>query len=210
MDSAPDIQSVAAAILGSLGKDALTLEETRSFIGDGSAVFVSRMMSARGIKETHHRHAALYDEFVARCECAVQQTVCYPGVADALTELHGAGHALGLCTNKPLGPTRAVINHVGLEPLFGTVVAGDMLANRKPEPEMLLRAIDDLGGGATLYVGDSEIDSETARRAGVPFALYSDGYHKLAADKMHHERVFDHFNELRPIVIAALRDSTQG
>ena len=53
-----------------------------------------------------------------------------------------------------------------------------MIDSRKPAPDMLLKTIHDLGGGPTLYVGDSEIDAETAKRAHIPFALYTGGYHK--------------------------------
>ena len=60
IDSAPDIQSVASTVLEKLGEVGLTLDETRSFIGEGSAVFVRRMMNARGIEEAQHTHTAVH------------------------------------------------------------------------------------------------------------------------------------------------------
>ena len=86
IDSAPDIQSVASNILCSLGKAALTLDETRSFIGEGAAVFVRRMMTARGIEDTSGKHAELHENFVAQYETALDQAVFYPGVLDALKQ----------------------------------------------------------------------------------------------------------------------------
>lgn len=209
IDSAPDIQSVASAILGKLGKSDLTLDETRSFIGEGSAVFVHRMMAARAIKDTPQTHAELHNDFVAHYEFAVDKAVFYPGVPEALAALKTADHKLGLCTNKPERATRAVLRHMGMQPIFDAVMAGGMMDSRKPEPDMLLQTIRELGDGPTLYVGDSEIDAETARRAGVLFALYTEGYRKTPVNDMHKNWTFNDFNALQGIVAEAnLRHST--
>jgi phosphoglycolate phosphatase len=202
IDSAPDIQSVAATILARLGKAALTLDETRNFIGEGAAVFVSRMMAARGIEEPPACHAALLADFLSVYEFAVDKAVFYPGVLDALAALKAAGYRLGLCTNKPQLPARAVLRHMGLVSTFDAVMAGGMLDSRKPEPAMLLHTISTLGGGPSLYVGDSEIDAETARRAEVPFALYTQGYRKSPVSELPHDWSFDDFGALQGIVAA--------
>lgn len=202
IDSAPDIQSVAATILNSIDKEALNLAETRRFIGEGAAVFVRRMMDARDIDESRHSHAALLEAFVAQYEFAVDKAVYYPGVYDTLLALKESGFALGLCTNKPELPARAVMRHMGMEALFDAVMAGGMIASHKPEPDMLLQTIESLGGGATLYVGDSEIDAETARRAAIPFALFSEGYRKTPVIEMHHDWTFDDYDALGDIVDA--------
>jgi phosphoglycolate phosphatase len=208
IDSAPDIQSVASVILGRRGNDALTLDETRGFIGEGAAVFVSRMMAARGIEETSQSQAVLLKEFVTQYEFAVDKAVFYPGVFNVLIALKAAGHRLGLCTNKPERPTRAVLRHMELEPIFEVVMAGGMIDSRKPEPDMLLKTIQGLGDGPTLYVGDSEIDAETAKRARVPFALYSEGYRKTPIGEMDHDWLFDDFEALQGIVTAVMALST--
>ncbi|HEY6131301.1 MAG TPA: phosphoglycolate phosphatase [Halioglobus sp.] len=204
IDSAPDIQSLAATVLGRRGKDELTLEETRAFIGEGSAVFVSRMMAARGIEATPESLASIHEEFVAHYEFAVDKAVFYPGVLDVLDDLKSAGHRLGLCTNKPERPARAVLQYMDMATLFDAVMAGGMIDSRKPEPDMLLHTIQALGGGPTLYVGDSEIDAQTARRAAVPFALYSEGYRKTPVSAMQYDWVFDHFAALPRIVAEAM------
>lgn len=208
IDSAPDIQSVASIVLGRHGKDDLTLAETRSFIGEGAAIFVSRMMAARGIKETPKSHDSLYQDFIAHYELAVDKAVFYPGAWSALGVLKAAGHKLGLCTNKPELAARAVVRHMGMEKIFDAFMAGGMMDSRKPEPGMLLQAIDDLGGGPALYVGDSEVDAETASRAGVPFALYSEGYRKAPLDQIPRDWTFSDFEALHGIVVEAAQRLT--
>ena len=83
--------------------------------------------------------------------------------------------------------------------------AGGMLDSRKPDPAMLLHTIACLGGGPSLYVGDSEIDAETARRAVVPFALYTQGYRKSPVSELPHDWRFDNFAALEGIVAAFAR-----
>ena len=204
IDSAPDIQSVASTVLEKLGKDGLTLDETRSFIGEGSAVFVRRMMNARGINETLHTHTALHEDFVAEYEFSVDKAVFYPDVIATLTALKADNHKLGLCTNKPELPARAVIRHMGIESFFDAVMAAGMLNSRKPDPAMLLKTIADLGGGPTLYVGDSEVDAETASRAEVRLALFSEGYRKTPVNEIQHDWVFSEFASLPAIVAKAM------
>ena len=60
---------------------------------------------------------------------------------------------------------------------FGIIVGGEDVETLKPDPTGLLRAVDALGTPKEqcLYVGDTVTDSETARRAGVPFAAVLSG-----------------------------------
>lgn len=201
IDSAPDIQSAAAAVLNELGKEGLSLAETRRFIGEGASVFVSRMMAARDLDEATVSHAELHQGFLAKYALAVDKAVFYPGALAALSALRASGHRLGLCTNKPEIPARAVMRHMGLDSIFHAFTAGGMIDSRKPEPDMLWKTIRELGVGGTLYVGDSEIDAETAQRAGVRFALFSRGYRKKPVSELPHDWVFDHF-EMLPAIVA--------
>lgn len=207
IDSAPDIQSVAAAVLHEFGKESLSLVETRQFIGEGASVFVSRMMAARGLDEATVSHAEIHQSFIAQYALAVDKAVFYPGVLAALSLLKVSGHRLGLCTNKPEVPALAVMRHMGLDTIFHAFIAGGMIDSRKPEPEMLWKTIEELGVGETLFVGDSEIDAETARRAGVRFALFSQGYRKKPVSELPHDWVFDNFDRLPAIVAEAGKGS---
>lgn len=205
IDSAPDIHSVACAVLAAEGAAPITLEETRRFIGNGAAVFVAKMRAARGIAES--AQARLLDAFVARYETAVDLTRPYPGAVAALGALREAGHVLGLCTNKPIAPTRSVLAHLGLDRMFGVVLGGDCLPVRKPDPAPLRAAFAALPAGLEVYVGDSEVDAETAERAGVPFVLFTEGYRKGSVDGMAHWGRFDDFAVLPGLIEALLAEN---
>lgn len=201
VDSAPDIRRAANAVLEAEGAPPLSLEETRRFVGGGASIFVERMADARALPP--ERRPAVLQRFLDLYEGATALTRPYPAVPETLAALRGAGHALGLCTNKPGGPTRAVLEAMGLADLFAAVVAGDTLALRKPDPAPLHECLDRLGGGPALYVGDSEVDHETAGRAGLPFALFTEGYRQDPLADVAPAMRFDDFRAL-PGILAAL------
>ncbi len=193
IDSAPDIHAVANAVLALHGFAPLPVAQVRGFVGRGVPHLVHCLIAASDADPEGPLHAQMVAEFVARYSDAVALTTLYPGVRGALEALAAAGHPLGLCTNKPVAPTLAVLRHFGLEALFGAVVGGDSLAVRKPDPAPLHQAHFLLGRGPVLYVGDSEIDAETAERAGLGFALYTEGYRRSDLHAIRHDIAFsDH------------------
>jgi len=131
---------------------------------------------------------------------AVGLTVPYRGVPAALEVLAAAGHALGVCTNKPAEPARAVLAHVGLLDRFAVVVGGDSLPVTKPDPAPLRAALDALPPGEALFVGDSEVDAATAKAAGVPFLLFAEGYRKEPVAELPHAAAFDRWDDLPRLV----------
>jgi phosphoglycolate phosphatase len=202
IDSAPDIRAIANAVLAEVGAAPITLAETRSFVGNGAPAFVSKMRAARGLPDG--LQAELLAAFVARYETAHDLTEVYPGVRDALAGLAGQGHRLGLCTNKPEGPARTVLAHLGLDTAFATLWGGDSLPVRKPDPAPLMAAFAALGPMPRIYVGDSEVDAETAVRAEVPFLLFTEGYRKTPVSGIPHAAAFDDFAALPALVADVL------
>ncbi|SON57396.1 Phosphoglycolate phosphatase, chromosomal [Hartmannibacter diazotrophicus] len=205
IDSAPDIHAVANALLAGEGRDPITLDETRRFIGNGAAVLVQRMRQARGIPDSEQ--ARLFAAFMARYDTAVHLTEPYPGVPQALATLRASGHRLGVCTNKPHRPAMAVLAHLELDRFFETVLGGDSMAAHKPDPAPLHAAFNALGETALFYVGDSEVDAETAMRARVPFLLYGAGYRKASIEEMLATAVFANFDQLPGLIETLLTEA---
>lgn len=200
IDSAPDIHACANRLMTRHALAPFAPEETRSFIGSGVPHFITCCLRARGRTGDGALRARLIEEFIADYEMAVTLTRVYPGVPAALAALVGAGLALGLCTNKPVVPARAVLSHLGLDAHFPVVVGGDSLTVRKPDPAPLQATLAALGARDAVFVGDSEIDAETAARAGLPFVLYTQGYRRTTPDRIAHDRAFDDFADLPRIV----------
>ncbi|MDP4034447.1 MAG: phosphoglycolate phosphatase [Pseudorhodobacter sp.] len=203
IDSAPDIHAASNRVLAAEGFAPLSLPQVRSFIGKGVPHLVARLLEASGEAPNGPRHAAMVARFSASYESAVGLTRPYPGVAAALDALAATGLRLGLCTNKPVAPARAVLRHLGLNHHFAALIGGDSLPQRKPDPAPLLAVLAALGGGAAVYVGDSEVDAATAAAARLPFALFTEGYRKTPVADLPHAAAFADFAAL-PGIIAKL------
>lgn len=204
IDSAPDIQGIANRVLAAEGRAPIDLETTHKFIGNGTSVFVQRMRAARDLPDTEHDR--LHEAFMAEYEDAVDLTRPYAGVEDALDVL-GRDHQLGICTNKPLSPTLKVVDHLGWRPRFAAIFGGDSMSVKKPDPTPLHAAYAKLGEGPRIYVGDSEVDAETAERAEVPFLLYSEGYRRGPVDAMTYATVFDDWSDFPRLAMALLESA---
>lgn len=197
IDSAPDINAVANSMLAPHGAQ-ITLAQTHSFIGNGVPTFISRMLDA--VELPSDLQADLLPKFKTAYLTAVTHTHPYEGVRSALDTLRGAGHTLGICTNKPLAPCMAVLDHLAMTPLFATFWGGDSLPVHKPDPAPLYAALEALGSGPCIYVGDSEVDAQTAQNADVPFLLYTKGYRKTPVAQIPHTAAFDDFSALAGLV----------
>ncbi|MCB2111063.1 MAG: phosphoglycolate phosphatase [Defluviimonas sp.] len=198
IDSLPDLLAAVNRMLGAEGQPPMDRAEVQSYVGDGAPRLVARVMAARGLAPA--RHAALSAALVADYTAhAAEATRLYPGVAAALADLAAAGHPLGLCTNKPLGATRAVIGALGLGENFAAIIGGDSLTARKPDPAPLWAVFAELGRPG-IYVGDSEVDARAAEAAGVPFLLHAGGYLRVPRSEIRVHSAFDDFAALPGLV----------
>ena len=201
VDSAPDIHSAVNEVLAMDGIAPLSFETVRGFVGGGVPVLIERVIRACGLSpERQADYCALFMEVYEEDPAGL--TVAYEGVESALDALWPM--PLGLCTNKPYGPTRGLLAHMAWTERFGVIVAGDTLPVRKPDPAPLREAVARIGGRA-VFVGDSEVDVETAQRAGVPFLLFTGGYRKTPVTDLPHLASFDHWRDFPTLLARVAR-----
>lgn len=204
IDSAPDIHACVNAVLRQNGQDALTLDRVRSFVGGGVDMLWMHIIAALRLDPA--AKSDLIASFMSRYHEATALTRLFPGAAEALGLLADRGYPLGICTNKPLGPTRAILDHFGIAHLFGQIVGGDSLPQRKPDPAPLRAALQGLGADPlhprAVYVGDSEFDASCAAAVPVPFLLYTRGYRRSPVQDLPHRAAFDDFAALPGLVEA--------
>ncbi|MGX9350814.1 phosphoglycolate phosphatase [Shimia sp. W99] len=203
VDSLPDIHAAVNRMLAAEGQYEMDRETVQSFVGNGLPKLVERVMAARRIApvEFERLHAGILADYETR---SAEFSVVYPGVRAALEWLQADGMRLGVCTNKPKGPAVHLLTEMGLADLFEVVVGGDSTREKKPHPLPLTTAIEALGEGAVLYVGDSEIDAAAAAAVPVEFALFTKGYRKVPVAEIPHLVSFDYFQKLPDIVRKAL------
>jgi phosphoglycolate phosphatase len=123
-------------------------------------------------------------------------TRLFPGIEEALDGIERRGAALAVCTNKSEALTTKLLAALGLGGRFAAVVGGDTLPFRKPDPAPLLEAIVRAGGGRAAFVGDSIVDADTARAAGLPFVAVSFGFSDRPVEALGADSVIGDFGEL--------------
>ena len=199
VDSHADIHR---ALTTAFPEVSFTLAEVQSYVGNGVSTLISRATLARQLNPASH--SARMEAFLADYNAApAALTRPFPGVAGALQSLAAAGHRMALCTNKPVQPARAILEALGLAPYFPILVGGDSLPNLKPNPAPLLHAIAQCAAARALFIGDSEVDAETARAAQVPFILFTEGYRKSPVAALNPAASFSDYARL-PALIAGL------
>lgn len=184
IDSRRDLTDSANQLIIELRGTPLSEDAIASMVGEGARLLVQRALAAAGIGDVSgalERFLAIYDTRLLR------HTRLYPGVEDAVHLARRHARVIVL-TNKPRAPSERVLAGLGVRELFDDVIGGDGPLPRKPDPASLLQAMQEAGvsRARTLLIGDSAIDYETARRAGVQCCLvkYGFGFAKLARETL--------------------------
>jgi phosphoglycolate phosphatase len=180
LDTIPDLAAAANMMLAELGRPALDIEVIRTYVGKGIARLVERTLDADGAPDPALMARAL--PLFERCYAQVngRHTTLYPGVKEGLDALRAHGFPLACVTNKSARFTLPLLDNVGLAPYFTTVVSGDTLARKKPDPDPLLHAarVLEIAPRDMLMIGDSLNDTQAARAAGCPVFCVTYGYNE--------------------------------
>lgn len=168
IDSRLDLIHAVNATRAQAGRGPLPQEQIFSFVGNGAPVLIQRAMGP-GTPEDEVQNALefFYDYYRHH---ALDYTVLYPGVRESLDRLHQTGAKLAVLTNKPVKISHRIMRGLGIAPLFFQIYGGNSFDYKKPHRIGVdtLRAEANASADDTWMVGDSYVDVQTARNAGVP------------------------------------------
>lgn len=197
-----DLANAVNHALETHGHPRHTLEEIRSYIGNGVANLISKSVPAgTGADE---RAAILADFKAYYGEHVNVETVPYDGIVEMLRALRGAGIRIGINSNKYDAALQRLCR-AHFDGLYDVAMGECATTPRKPDPTAALRIARAVGVAPerAVYIGDSAVDCETAANAGMAFAWVSWGFRSrddMAACPI--ENAFDS--------VAALRDFLLG
>ncbi len=182
LDTIPDLAAAANLMLAELQMPALPEATIRNFVGKGINNLIERTltnsMDGKPDADLFQRALPVYE----RSYKAVngKHTTIYPGVKEGLDVLRAQGYPLACVTNKVERFTLPLLDYVHLSSYFVSVVAGDTLPQRKPDPAQLLHACRQMNvaPGEMLMIGDSINDAQAARAAGCPIFCVTYGYNE--------------------------------
>jgi phosphoglycolate phosphatase len=181
IDSRLDLAESTNEMLETYGAAPFPVDRVTMMVGEGARKLVERALEAAGLDPAEPEALARFLEIYGRR--LLVHTRPYDGIPGAITRLSGA-HTLAVLTNKPGEPTRRLLDAFGLTQRFRRIVGGDSEFPRKPDPAGLRALMDEQGAAAsdTWFVGDSMIDVETARRAGVRLCVALYGFGQLRGE----------------------------
>jgi phosphoglycolate phosphatase len=178
VDSREDLAESTNEMLATYGAGPLAVEAVTAMVGEGAKMLVARAVRAAApgadLAEALGRFREIYDRRL------LIHTRPYDGIP-AVLDAAAARATLAVLTNKPEAPARRLLEAFGLAPRFTHVIGGDSGFPRKPDPAGLAHIILDVRSTPerTLVVGDSNVDRETARRAGASFCAAQYGFGQL-------------------------------
>jgi phosphoglycolate phosphatase len=184
LDTAADIALALNRVMLEYGGRPLEESEVRRMIGRGSPILIERAVAAQGRVIDGATQAAMVERFFHHYgeleELNEDRAQPYPGAADCLRRLHGAGLRIAVVTNKQHRFADALLKRLDLAVWVDVVIGGDTCERRKPDPQPLLFSCESLQVPASeaLMVGDSVNDVEAARAAGIPVVCVSYGYNE--------------------------------
>jgi phosphoglycolate phosphatase len=199
VDSLRDLSDTANELLVDCGGARLDMDAVGQMVGEGVGTLVARVFAAAGIAQPQDA----VDRFLAiYATRLLNHTRPYDGIVEVLTALSSRA-TLAVLTNKPLAATNEILDGLGLSRFFdgASVLGGDGDVPRKPDPTGMMKicAHANVSASATMLVGDSLIDWQTARNAKttVCLARYGFGYRQFPRDVLRgDERLIDHPLEL--------------
>ena len=161
LDTLEDLLDATNVALQQFGYPARTLAELRTFVGNGARNQIRLALPGKADDPELDEVLAFYKEYYSgHCQ---NKTAPYPGVLDALAEL--SEYPMAIVSNKPDAAVKTLC-----EQYFPGIYALGEAADcpRKPAPDMVYKAMKEIGVERCIYVGDSEVDIRTAKNAGVP------------------------------------------
>jgi phosphoglycolate phosphatase len=205
VDSRQDLANSINAMLRNYNRPELPPDVIATYIGDGAPTLVRRSLGfiddhdLKPQEEEFIEDALVYFLEYYR-EHKLDFTYVYDGVLDSLQKIRAArnGITMTVLSNKPVNPSRAIVNALGLGDFFKAVYGGNSFETKKPDPlgvQVLLKEFNAQPSEAVI-IGDSDVDMLTARNAGI----YSVGVtYGLSPETLNHTRGDIHIDHPREL-----------
>jgi phosphoglycolate phosphatase len=183
IDSRLDLIHSINAMLLHFGRPELAGEVIATYVGDGAPTLVRRALSNLGrdpeldpapepVDEQFFKSALEYFLGYYRLH-KLDHTTVYEGIPEVLAGLanpsNGVHRAMAVLSNKPVNPSRDIVQALGMGEYFVRIYGGNSFATKKPDPLGAETILHETGvaPGEALMIGDSSIDVLTGRNAGL-------------------------------------------
>ncbi len=175
LETLEDMCASVNVTMDHVGYPRRTMDEVRRFVGNGAAKLIERCMPA-GAEDP--RYPAALEFYRAYYDAHAQiKTGPYPGIPELLNQLSREGVRLAVVSNKPDEAVRALTERY-FPGVFPVAIGNRDGWATKPAPDSVYEAMCLLGARreSTVYVGDSDVDVDTARNARLDSVIVTWGF----------------------------------
>jgi phosphoglycolate phosphatase len=196
IDSKLDLAQAVNATRRHLGMTPLDNERVYSYVGNGAPLLMRRAIGQQAGEATMQEALEYFLEYYG--EHNLDRTTLYPGVRESLDRLRAAGKTMAVLTNKPVKVSRAIVEGLGVGGHFLRVYGGNSFDFKKPHPIGVETLMREAGAGReqTMMVGDSAVDVETARNAGIQCCGVTYGFQPESLENPAPDLLVDRMEEL--------------
>lgn len=202
LDTLTDLTDSLNAVLEQFGLMSHTKAEVCSYVGNGIRKLIERAIPGG---TEHPDYEAIYRAFGAYygAHC-MDATEPYPGILSMLDWLKKEGYCTAIVSNKADFAVKK-LNRIYFDQLVPVAIGEREGVRKKPAPDTVLQALRELGveRSRAVYVGDSDVDLETARNAGMDVILVSWGFRGrefLLAHGADPQRIAANVREVRDLI----------
>jgi phosphoglycolate phosphatase len=205
IDSKLDLAHAVNATRRHMTMPELEHERVYSYVGNGAPVLIRRAMGEQASEAQVQEALEFFLEYYR--EHFLDYTVLYPGVRESLDRLRGAEKRMAVLTNKPVRISKAIIDGLGVHDHFFQVYGGNSFDFKKPNPvgvEALTRE-SGISAAQSLMIGDSSVDIQTAKNAGIASAGVTYGFQPESLADPAPDHLFDSMPELADWLLNQVR-----
>ena len=195
VDTAPDLMLAHNHVMKKFGYPTKSTEDIRNLVGKGAGALIGRSIWGQAKKEFGKvLDDKIKDEMVKEFinfygKNIINESTLINGVKEFLIWCKEQNISMAVCTNKQEHLSNDLLKKIGIYDFFEYVAGSNTFDYCKPDPRHLTNVVEILSGdiNKTIMVGDSEVDSQSAYNAKVPFILVEDGYTEKKIDQIPHD-----------------------
>lgn len=172
----PDLNGSINYMCEQMGYPTLSIEHTRKAVGNGVPVLVRRSIPEGTSEEDYQKALKIFKEHYI--EHAIDKSTPYEGMYDVLRRLRKRGYTLTVVTNKNEDMARKILDHF-YPHMFAEIVGANGVLKPKPHFDMMNELRNRIGlkkRSRAVYIGDTEVDYQTAKNALIPCYIVTYGY----------------------------------
>ena len=201
VDTAPDLIEAHNHVMKKYGHKQKRLSDIKSLAGRGAWVMMQRSFKNE-IKDEKTKKK-MVDEFIDFYSKNINnQSKPIRGIFEFLDWAKSKNISMGVCTNKREVLAIDLLKKINMYKYFDYVAGADTFEINKPDPRHLTNVIEIIGGdlSKSIMVGDSEVDSNSAYNANLPFVLVKNGYTEKSEKEIKHDELIDDFVNFQKII----------